>query len=621
MSATTSPDIDIDMRASHASPPAGPPEAPLPPSEPWPEVLQTLNGSWTKVKKLGAGTFGTVLDFRNAGGEHVAVKMSNKAFPHHGDILLHEVGILQHLAGSKYAPAYKEHGMTDTVWWVMMEFVDGRTVQDWMKSGPWTEPKIVQNFLRLLLEAVQDFKKEGICHRDLKGDNILLGTTGDLKVVDFGVAGRPLVPEMGGALPYRPPEALLHFPEGHSYDIWSIGRIALEVATGQTFPNFGDERTVDRTVLFWTLQAADLGLDRIKDQNLRHLAQQMLNRLPTQRSSVEAALAHPYFHLPLSSPLHHTLSPPPEEEVLSLTRERDQLKREKAAVEEELAETKRGKEKAEKLARSRGREVVRVACELFSSKQRRAQAQATAEDGAEGGKKGGKFLKGFKSFGRKMKRWSRNQQHYFSQVPSPPASPRLAPKTMHLAQVPLMKLDDVLEWTEEQLDHREKLFREEGRDFGPLEIPGTFDKEFFLSIADSPKWKHLRTEFDNGKVRVKERPSGPHEAGHKAIFTRMTVRLAQVGGDYSFYWIGSKRTWWSPNRSKEADESFVPEQRLKNGLPHPIPTLVVEVGMSGGCEPYERSELKCEAETNDFAVSLPQKRLRHYRCPYGISLS
>lgn len=85
------------------------------------------------------------------------------------------------------------------------------------------------------LQAVCYMHSKGVVHRDLKPENILICDSGNIKICDLGLARR-MEAEMTGYLAtrfYRAPEFMLTWRNyGTAVDVWSLGCILVELATG-----------------------------------------------------------------------------------------------------------------------------------------------------------------------------------------------------------------------------------------------------------------------------------------------------------------------------------------------------------------------------------------------------
>ncbi|VDP57241.1 unnamed protein product [Schistosoma curassoni] len=96
----------------------------------------------------------------------------------------------------------------------------------------------VQLFLYQLLRGLAYCHERRILHRDLKPQNLLINSRGDLKLADFGLARAKSIPIKTYSnevvtLWYRPPDILLGSTEYSTHiDMWGVGCIFYEMATG-----------------------------------------------------------------------------------------------------------------------------------------------------------------------------------------------------------------------------------------------------------------------------------------------------------------------------------------------------------------------------------------------------
>lgn len=124
--------------------------------------------------------------------------------------------------------------------YLVMEWVDGLSVDEWAKTAGMERRLLL---FERVCAAVQAAHQSLIVHRDLKPSNILVTAEGQPKLLDFGIARLlDLSGEMAAStrsalqvmsLPYCSPEQARNLPAGIPSDIYSLGLILYELATGR----------------------------------------------------------------------------------------------------------------------------------------------------------------------------------------------------------------------------------------------------------------------------------------------------------------------------------------------------------------------------------------------------
>ncbi len=124
----------------------------------------------------------------------------------------------------------------------LMEYVDGETLEHWMKHNRFPRPKVAIDIIDQVAEGLNAFHNQETIHQDLKPGNIMLTKEGNVKIVDFGsvfVAGiaevfRPLDHQGAlGTASYSDPQYLLGKNSGVQGDLYALATITYELFTGE----------------------------------------------------------------------------------------------------------------------------------------------------------------------------------------------------------------------------------------------------------------------------------------------------------------------------------------------------------------------------------------------------
>jgi eukaryotic-like serine/threonine-protein kinase len=129
-------------------------------------------------------------------------------------------------------------GSADGVPYVACEFVDGVTLRERLAAGRMDIDEVISVGLQVA-EGLAVAHSAGIVHRDIKPENIMIRRDGLVKVLDFGVAtlttaGPAVVGACVSGTPrYMSPEQLVGGPTDARSDIYSLGLVLYEMATGR----------------------------------------------------------------------------------------------------------------------------------------------------------------------------------------------------------------------------------------------------------------------------------------------------------------------------------------------------------------------------------------------------
>lgn len=130
-------------------------------------------------------------------------------------------------------------GFSDKMQYIVMEFIDGITLKDYIDSEHVLNWKDAVHFVIQILRALQHAHSRGIVHRDIKPQNIMLLTDGTIKVMDFGIAkfareeSRTATDQAIGTVHYISPEQARGDVTDAKSDLYSVGVMFYEMLTGR----------------------------------------------------------------------------------------------------------------------------------------------------------------------------------------------------------------------------------------------------------------------------------------------------------------------------------------------------------------------------------------------------
>ncbi|KAJ4756605.1 Mitogen activated protein kinase kinase kinase [Rhynchospora pubera] len=272
---------------------------------------------WQKGKLLGRGTFGQVYQgFNREGGHMCAIKevtvvSDDKNSKECLRQLNHEIVLLSQLKHPNIVRYYGSE-LTDDRLSVFLEYVSGGSIHKLIQEyGSFNEP-VIRNYTRQILSGLAYLHGRNTVHRDIKGANILVGTNGEVKLADFGMAKHTssynAIKSLKGSPYWIAPEVVMN-ANGYdlSVDIWSLGCTVIEMATSK--PPWSQFEGV--AALFKIANSKDI--PEIPDHlspDGKNFLRLCLRRDPVTRPTAAQLLEHPFvLEQPvtrISSPKHST---------------------------------------------------------------------------------------------------------------------------------------------------------------------------------------------------------------------------------------------------------------------------------------------------------------------------
>lgn len=127
----------------------------------------------------------------------------------------------------------------DKLQYIVMEYVEGITLKEYIEQQGKLGIKETVHFTMQILRALQHAHDKGIVHRDIKPQNIMLLSNGNIKVTDFGIARfsysdtKTMTDSAIGSVHYISPEQARGDTTDDRADIYSVGVVMYEMLTGQ----------------------------------------------------------------------------------------------------------------------------------------------------------------------------------------------------------------------------------------------------------------------------------------------------------------------------------------------------------------------------------------------------
>ncbi|CAA7258667.1 unnamed protein product [Cyclocybe aegerita] len=270
---------------------------------------------WIKGELIGKGSHGKVyLAFNATSGEIMAVKQVERPLTKSDRMKSDLIKIVDTLREEREHMKNLEHPNivqylgfeeNEATVNIFLEYVSGGSIGGCLKThGPFKDD-VTRYFTAQILEGLSYLHANGIVHRDLKGDNILVEDSGVCKISDFGISKKLAESDRAfsfkGTSYWMAPETLRTGGSGQGYDmkvdVWSVGCIVFEMWTAKR--PWLDENIMSVLI---KLSEAKVIPPLPDDCNLSplalHFRSECFKLNPEERPSATLLLGHPYLDLP-----------------------------------------------------------------------------------------------------------------------------------------------------------------------------------------------------------------------------------------------------------------------------------------------------------------------------------
>lgn len=216
-------------------------------------IGRVIKNRYKLIDERGRGSFATVYVARDTENNHIyAVKVMHLELSNDGELLARfqrEAHIHLNLS-DPHIVRIVDYGNDNQMHFIVMEYIDGQNLKYHMITHGPMEPLRALNYTRQIVEGLETAYKQGVVHRDIKPQNILINGKDVVKIVDFGLArSRETVTLtqsnvfMGTAYYISPEQAESGRSADTRSDLYSVATVLFEMLTGN--PPFEGDSAVD----------------------------------------------------------------------------------------------------------------------------------------------------------------------------------------------------------------------------------------------------------------------------------------------------------------------------------------------------------------------------------------
>jgi hypothetical protein len=211
-------------------------------------VASALENRFQVLKEIGRGGMGVVFQaYDKQLREQVAIKVLSPLLSHDAEALerlKREVSAARRVTHSN---VIRIHDISETnqLYYVSMEYFGGISLKEYLRQNGALSAMRAYQIASQICDGLEAAHQQGVIHRDLKSQNIIINSTNHIKIIDFGLArtahldGMTVTGLIMGTPEYMAPEQVSGKKVDERADIYSLGIILYEIFTGK-LPFTGD---------------------------------------------------------------------------------------------------------------------------------------------------------------------------------------------------------------------------------------------------------------------------------------------------------------------------------------------------------------------------------------------
>lgn len=216
-------------------------------------IGRVIKGRYKLIDERGRGSFATVYVARDRENNRIyAIKVMHVELSNEEELLARfqrEAHILLNL-NDPHVVRIIDYGNDNNAHYIVMDYIDGQSLKYYMLQEGQMDPARALNYAHQIAEGLDAAYKQGVVHRDIKPQNILINSNDMVKITDFGLArSRETVTLtqsnvfMGTAYYISPEQAESGRSADTRSDLYSVATVLFEMLTGR--PPYEGETAVD----------------------------------------------------------------------------------------------------------------------------------------------------------------------------------------------------------------------------------------------------------------------------------------------------------------------------------------------------------------------------------------
>lgn len=254
-------------------------------------IGKKLDGRYELLELIGVGGMADIYKAKDITEDRtVAVKIMKNEFIGSEDFIRRFRNESKAIALLSHPNIVKifDVGFTEKLQFIVMEYIDGITLTDYIAKNGVLKWKDVVHFTMQILKALQHAHDRGIVHRDIKPQNVMLLEDGTIKVMDFGIArfnretDKTMSEKAIGSVHYISPEQAKGDVTDERSDIYSVGVMMYEMLTGKK--PFDGESPVAIALMHMQSQAKKMSeLNNSIPEGLEEITEKAMQKEPSKR--------------------------------------------------------------------------------------------------------------------------------------------------------------------------------------------------------------------------------------------------------------------------------------------------------------------------------------------------